>query len=270
LVNLGLNFRIDKWSKMLCRVAYAECFHFIKTITPSDLMSFYDSAFSTYDSGLRYDEATPIRKKMMAKPKLELKRKTDTELIAFAQSIIAAMTGNAIFATPTPALPGITTKITAFNTKLADFVAKTNAARQAAVDKETLRSDLETLLTQLAGYVEAASAGDESKILSAGMQVRAAVSPVGALPAPANLNATAGDMEGHIDLSWQPVAGASSYEVECRLHTDTAAWARVKSVTASKLTVEDLTPGALYAFRLRAIGAAGAGPWSDEAVRRAP
>jgi hypothetical protein len=73
-----------------------------------------------------------------------------------------------------------------------------------------------------------------------------------------------------MDLSWQPVPGSSSYEVDCKLHSDTAVWERVKSVTASKLSLDSLTPGALYAFRVRAIGSAGAGPWSDEAVRRAP
>ena len=39
--------------------------------------------------------------------------------------------------------------------------------------------------------------------------------------------------EGQMDLSWQPVPGSSSYEVDCKLHNDAAAWERVKSVTAS-------------------------------------
>jgi hypothetical protein len=54
------------------------------------------------------------------------------------------------------------------------------------------------------------------------------------------------------------------------LHTGDGVWQAVKSVTASKFTVTGLTPGAVYAFRVRAVGAAGVGPWSDEAVRRAP
>lgn len=62
-----------------------------------------------------------------------------------------------------------------------------------------------------------------------------------------------------MDLSWQPVTSSSSYEVDCRTHADPVVWSRVKSVTASKLTVESLTPGVLYAIRVRAIGAAGAG-----------
>lgn len=233
-------------------------------------MAHYDSGF-LYDGMARYDVAEgPLPKKKMAKPKLELKRKTDTELASFASTIVTAMTGNANFATPTPALPGLTTKITEFNARVADSAGKNNAARQATVDRETKRTELETMLTQLAGYVEAATAGDESKILSAGMQVRSAATPVGAMPAPANLSATAGDMDGEIDLSWQPVDGAGSYEVDCKLHNDAAVWVRVKAVTASKLSAADLTPGSLYAFRVRAVGAAGEGAWSDEAVRRAP
>lgn len=239
-------------------------------LAPCNVMANYDSGVF-YDGVARYDAAEgPIHKKKMAKPKLELKRRTDTELAAFASSIVAAMTTNAAFASPTPALATVSAKVTEFNTKVADFIAKTNAARQATVEKETKGAELETTLTLLAGYVEAASAGDESLILSAGMQVRATGAPLGPLPAPTNFEATAGDMEGQVDLGWPPVAGASSYEVDCKLHNDTAIWQHVKAVTASRLSVTGLTPGALYAFRVRAVGAAGEGPWSDEAVRRAP
>jgi len=233
----------------------------------------YDSG-ATYDSGLRYasgpEVEVPQPKKRMAKPKLELKKRSDSELSDFAASIVGAMTGNPNFTTPTPALASVTTALTAFNTATADFVAATNAARLATVEKDNARLAVEALLTQLAGYVEAASAGDEAKILTAGMAVRSTAAPVGLLPAPINVLAVSTDTEGKIDLTWLAVAGASGYEVECRLHVDAAAWTKVKTVTASKLSVPDLTPGALYAFRVRAVGAAGAGPWSDETVRRAP
>lgn len=232
-------------------------------------MAYYDST-TTYDSGARYDEATPNLKKKMAKPKLELKRRTMSGLSDYVASIVAAMTGNTNFTTPTPALAAVTAKLTQYNAALADSTAKTNAARLATSTLETRRAELESIVTLLAGYVEAASNGDELVLLTSGMQVRSTGAPLGAMPAPASLSATAGDMEGEVDLSWQPVEGAGSYEVDCKTHTDAGTWERTKSSTSSRVSVEGLTPGVAYAFRVRAVGAAGAGAWSDEAVRRAP
>lgn len=37
----------------------------------------------------------------------------------------------------------------------------------------------------------------------------------------------------------------------------------------TRATIEGLTPGTSYAFRLHAIGALGEGSWGDEAVKRA-
>jgi hypothetical protein len=93
---------------------------------------------------------------------------------------------------------------------------------------------------------------------------------VGDLPAPGDLTANVGDDEGEIDLGCDPVTGAGSYEWQCRLHADGNAWQPAKTSTTSKITLTGLTPGALYGFRVRAIGAAGPGAWSDEASKRAP
>ena len=93
-------------------------------------------------------------------------------------------------------------------------------------------------VTYLAKYVEIAAAGSESKIESAGMPVRS--------------------------------TGAATYEIQCKVHDNPAPFENAKSSTSSRTTVEGLTPGTLYAFQVCALGAAGPGPYSDEAVKRAP
>lgn len=233
-------------------------------------MTFYDSG-ATYDSGIRYDEAeAPSRPKRMPKAKLELKKKTDTELVALAQAHTAAMTGNANFATPIPAAATLATGLTAMSNALAALAAARTAAATAMSTKEAARTALEGLLTQRGEYVGLLSAGDEAKIESAGFAVRGGPAPVGALPAPGNLSSTTGDNEGEIDLAWNAVRGAASYQLEGRINTEAGAWQPLKTTTSSRCTVTGLIPGTVYAFRVRAIGAAGEGAWSDQNVRRAP
>lgn len=77
-------------------------------------------------------------------------------------------------------------------------------------------------------------------------------------------------VEGEVDLAWNPVCGAGSYEVECKINDASSPFAPVKTVTGAKYTVTALTPGTVYAFRVRAVGAVGTGPWSDQDIRRFP
>jgi hypothetical protein len=65
-------------------------------------MAFYDSVGLLYDSGVLYDAVSspqPLRKRM-AKVKLGLQNLTPDQLIALANTIKTAMTGNANFTTP--------------------------------------------------------------------------------------------------------------------------------------------------------------------------
>ena len=121
---------------------------------------------------------------------------------------------------------------------------------------------------QLCGQQE--SGGDEAKILSTGFAVRAAGSPVGALPAPIDFLATFGDNPGEVDVTWSAVKGAKSYIVEVRENVAGTAWGGARVVTKSRATIDGLTTGKTYAFRVRAVGTAGEGPWSDESLKLAP
>jgi len=200
----------------------------------------------------------------------DLNLETDAELENFAQGIIAALTGNAHFPTPTPTLASVTDAIDAYSVTLQTIAARQSALREAFTLKEQARAVVVQQLTYLANYVEIASQGNEAKIESAGMGVRSPAVPVGVPSMVTNLAAALSDFPGAVDLNRDPTTGANSYEVQCKLHEDAAQWTTFKIVTSSRITVDGLTPGSLYAFQVRAVGAAGPGPWSDEAVKRAP
>jgi hypothetical protein len=86
-----------------------------------------------------------------------------------------------------------------------------------------------------------------------------------------SLYATAGDDAGEADLSWEPVPGVKSYEIQTSPDPVTAtSWAHGGISTKSKATLAGLPSGGLCHFRVRAVGANGAGPWSDSASKRIP
>ncbi len=178
------------------------------------------------------------------------------------------VTGNAHFPDPDPPLADLVSAKSAFQTAIDDVVAKREAAKAATAFKNQKRKALEDILNDLAAYVDRKAKGDEAKILSANMPVRDDAVPIGELPPPANLNASYGDHPGEVDLNWDPVKGVRLYEAEWRLHDGPMEWTRFDGSSASSMTVTGLQPGLEYAFRVRAVGAAGASPWSDEAVKR--
>lgn len=205
----------------------------------------------------------------MAQVKLNLRELSVPEKVQFARQIVTAMTGNANFTTPVPALAAVTTSINA--TEAAFNKAQT--ARDDAKTKTGLQNDalktLDLLLSQLANYVEGTSKGEPVIINSAGMSVRDKAAPVGDMPAPGDMSATAGDKEGEIDLVWDAVRGAKSYVLQLSEETATA-WKHAGVSVKSMFTVEDLTQGKKYWFRAAAVGTAGQGAWSDLAVKIAP
>lgn len=237
-------------------------------------MALYDQPGLRFDGAALFFDAGPVPPpsppKKMAKPKLELRTKTDMELIAYAQAHVAAMTGNTNYPAPTPDAAAFAALVTAFGNSITDSDMADQAAQQKTAEKLGRRTLMEQGLTQRGNYVETASGGDEAKILSAGFDVRAAPAPPAAPLPPANVKATMGDHEGEIDLQWTPPKGAKSYIVECSTYAVPRTWQQVKILTRRSLTATALTPGTVYAFRVKAVGSAGDSDWSDEAVERAP
>jgi len=236
-------------------------------------MANYDAPGLTYDSGLLYDEPSlpQPRKTTMAKVKLNLFILTDEQLIQRATDIKTALTGNASFTTPVPALTAVGTLITTAQAKLTSFNTTQAAAKQATTDKNVALDALRAALAQWGDYVQLTSGGDASKIQSTTMEVQSARTP-SVLPAQVqNLSLTASDDPGKLDLQWDPLPNARSYEIQVSPDPVTAtSWVMKPSVTKSKAVAAGLTSGARMWAQVRAANSAGQGAWSDPATKIVP
>jgi hypothetical protein len=237
-------------------------------------MAQYDAPATFYDDPRVLYDAEPTiqeRRTPMAKVSLNLSRLSVPERLALAQQIITAMTGNANFATPNPPLTELTTLLAAANTKTQAAEAARQAAIQATTERNTALDALMAALTLEAAYVQNASGGNPAIIQSAGMNVAGAAAPVGPVGQVLNLALSAGDAERQLDAQWDPVRGASNYELQTSPDPVTAtSWSLYGSAPASKTVVSGLTSGARMWVRVRAVGAAGPGPWSDPATKIVP
>lgn len=206
----------------------------------------------------------------MAKPRLDLRTKKDIELKFFAQSVIRAMLDSPYFVDQQAKVEAAALIVTDYESSLTEVAVEKAALDGATRRKQAARKSVEQTLTDLSALVSVVSEGNAVVIVSSNMELRSARSPLGQLPQVLGLRAEPSPFEGACDLSWKLVKGSSVYEVEYKLGAADAPWQKLVPCTASKMRVSDLTPGVLYYFRVRAIGAAGAGPWSNEGQRRAP
>jgi hypothetical protein len=218
-------------------------------------------------------DKTAILNKMVKKTKvvLNLRLLSVPDKIAKSKSYVTALTGNANFPNASANLEGITTAIAELD--LADGEA--NAARDISVTKTAIKNqkeeELDFKLTALAGYVEGESKGDEAKIKSAGMDIKAGASPIGVPATPSALSASEGAKTGTINLKWKSVRGAKSFLVRItEAIADNNSWKQSTVVTKANAAIDGLTSGKQYWFQVGAVGAAGQGAWSDPAVKVAP
>lgn len=209
----------------------------------------------------------------MVKVKLNFNALSMTEKIARARLIVENMTANAAtFPNPTPNLGDVTAVINAAEQAYHATLQARDLSKQRTAELAKQEDALDAMAARLASFVESASGGKEEIILSAGMDVRASNLSSGQPPSPpSSLNATTGDHEGEIDLTWNAVANARSYIVQSSPNPPTnSSWTQAAIVSISKATVSGLTGGDKYWFRVAAVGSAGNSDWSDPAVRMAP
>jgi hypothetical protein len=185
----------------------------------------------------------------------------DSSLVTKTEYIITSMTGNTHYPTPTPTIPVVQTAATAFQDTLA---AATDGGKIKTAQKNAAREALLDLLRNLALYVQQHCQDDLATLLSSGFEARKEPQPAGVLPAPEGATLLNGTLTGTLNLRSKPVTNARSYEAQTTTDVNKAdSWDAVGTFTSTRIELADLTPGTTYWARLRAIGAAGPGAWSD-------
>ncbi len=179
-------------------------------------------------------------------------------LITMAKAIVQAMTGNAAFATPQPALADVTTATTNLQTSEAAALARTKGA---VATRNQQKATLVTMLQELKTYVQKQADGDAESapaiIQGAGMNVRkTAVRP------PRVFAATPGAVSGTVKLETASAAHRASYEWQ--YSTDGGkTWLAMPATLQAKTSLTGLTPATTVQFRYRAVVKAGEGDWSQ-------
>lgn len=198
-----------------------------------------------------------------------LTRVTFSALVEKGRNCVTMMTGNPAYTTPTPKLADVTDVCDAV-----DEASQRYSFTRSLLDKQLRDAgflQLKGLMKDLAGYVQAISAGDKELILSAGFEVEKSRTPVGELPAVVDVRAEVNAHPGRIDVRWKGLRGRSIYELEIREDgpTGPGEWTQLAMTTKNRYVVEGLTSNSVYSFRVIAIGTAGAAPASDAATAKA-
>jgi len=187
-------------------------------------------------------------------------------LVLFTRRIINKMTGNADFSTPQPTLVDMEAKLTEFENMA---TAAIDGSKAQVYSRNESSKELKTMLRTLANYVSLTADGDGVVILSSGFDVRSDPEPAPPLTNPQDLKASRSSRSGEVDLDWTTVSNALNYQVEFSTIDPimpAVEWVQSGVSSKSKYSVDNLTVGQFYWFRVKAYGRDDASGYSDPAL----
>jgi hypothetical protein len=196
---------------------------------------------------------------MKAIVKMGLSQMPIEKKIVKTRYIVTSMTGNATFATPSPALAIITTNVNALE---AASIAAKGGGKDDTANMRAKEVILDLSLKSLGAYVEgianATPINAEAIILSAGMDLK---SKGGNFVHDFEVEVT-GNV-GEIRLQQEGVSrGSYEYQMSIDISSD-ANWQRIYSGTHARIVKSGLASGTRYYFRAAAIDKNGMSPWSS-------
>ena len=185
-----------------------------------------------------------------ARIQLDFSRFTDADFLQKSLYIITCMTGNVSFPAPVPPLADVQA---AYETYSSGLAAAAALGRQAVLDKNIGREELERVLGQLGRYVMYVANGNESILGSSGFTLAKMPQPM-VLDTPGNVTLEHGDNPGEL-ISQVPKQNGITFnhQITDALPTEETVWTS-HTVSTSRYTFTGLVPGKQYWVRVAALG----------------
>jgi len=192
----------------------------------------------------------------------------DQDVVSRCTAVLTGLTGNANYPTPPVDLATYKSAIDALSAGIAESI---DGSKKIIAAKNKDREAVIKMYRQLGTYVEANCKEDMAIFTSSGFQpavnTRAAAQP---LTKPVIKRVEQGANSGQLLVRVAAVDKAKSYELRYAPVANgvTGAWIHVPVPTVKQgVSVTGLTPGTIYSFEVRALGALGYTDWSDSANR---
>ncbi len=179
-------------------------------------------------------------------------------LIVYVQGILAAMTSNPHFPTPTPALTAVAAALTALQQAEVAAQARTKGA---VVVRNDNKGALVTLLQQLRAYVQAIADAD---VENSAAIIQSSGFPLRKMPVhkPRVAAVKPGAMSGSVEVVAPTAARRAAYEWQYSLDGGKT-WVEASPSLQAKQTVVGLPVGTSVQFRYRAVVKTGPLDWSQ-------
>jgi hypothetical protein len=183
----------------------------------------------------------------MRKALLPSTQMTDQPTLNLANTVHAALTGNANFPTPSPTLATVQAAITTY---MASLAAAQYGGRDEKAQKNADKLNLINLLRQLCDYVNTIAQGDVTILAGCGF-------PLSKEPQPVALGTPDAKVEngitGALILSTPAVEGAVAYKHQYTTQPAAELWPEI-STSRATCQIDGLQPGQVYSLRIVAIG----------------
>lgn len=200
----------------------------------------------------------------MAKVKAGISNVNTDTLLSRGQTMHKMMVNNPVFATLAAFLVIFKNALDAL--VLANNEARNIGGRVAYEHKRECELTVRTMINELAPQVQTLTGGDPVKIVDGGWELVKKPEHGEKPEMPENFRSILTGYEGMVKLHWKGSKRTLYYQLE-RLVGDK--WTVVSLTSRNRFEVTGLESGEDYTFRVVAMGAAGASPYTDELTARA-